>query len=62
MKPVSPEHPLYGLFSELVKCSLIERRLPADPHVDEYLTQLLVRFIHADEVFAVRSQGGRSSQ
>ncbi len=57
MKPVNPEHPLYGLFAELVAGSLAERRLPTDPKVDAYLTQLLVRFIHSDEVFAVRRQG-----
>jgi hypothetical protein len=58
MKPVSPQHPLYGLFAELVAGALERRKLPTDEGVDQYLTRLLVRFIHSDEVFAVK-RGGR---
>lgn len=58
MKPVDPGHPLYGLFGELVSDALVGRRLPTEPKVGSYLTDLLVRFIHSDEVFAVR-RGGR---
>ena len=57
MKPVSRDHPLYKHFAGLVADSLADRGLPTDPKVDHYLTQLLVRFIHSDEVFALRKQG-----
>jgi hypothetical protein len=57
MKPVDPGHPLYGLFTELVGESLAERHLPADPGVDAYLVDLLVRFLHSDQVFAVQREG-----
>jgi hypothetical protein len=58
MKPVSSDHPLFALFSELVAGSLSERGIPADPGVDSYLTKLLLRFMHSDEVFALK-RGGR---
>jgi hypothetical protein len=57
VKPVDPGHPLYGLFSDLVGESLAERRLPAESHVDAYLVDLLVRFLHSDAIFAVRREG-----
>ena len=57
MKPVSPQHPLYGLFAELVSDSLAKLHAPAESQVHPYLTDLLVRFLHSDSVFAVRREG-----
>jgi hypothetical protein len=58
MKPVNPKHPIYSHFAALVAEALSARRLPAESQVDSYLTDLLVRFIHSDEVYSVR-RGGR---
>jgi hypothetical protein len=57
MKPVDPGHPLYSHFAELVDGALARRRAPSEPGVHAYLTDLLLRFLHADEVFAVRKEG-----
>jgi hypothetical protein len=57
MKPVDPGHPLHGLFAELVGDALSERRLPTDDPAHAYLVDLLIRFSHSDELFAVKRAG-----
>ena len=56
MKPISRDHDLYKVFSELVEGSLPEHASDA-PEVQVYLTDLLARFVHTDGVFAIRKDG-----
>ena len=56
MKPVSRDHKLYRLFTEMVGDSLSNRGA-ACPEVESYLTDLLVRFIHTDCVYAIKREG-----
>lgn len=57
MKPVDRDHPLYGHFAQLVEDALARRRAPSSESVHAYLTDLLLRFLHSDDVFAVRREG-----
>lgn len=57
MKPVSNDHPLSHLFAELVQKSVADRRLSGCKEIETYLTDLLVRFVHTDGVFAIRREG-----
>lgn len=59
MKPVDPGHPLHGLFADLVGEALTDRRLPTDDLAHAYLVDLLIRFSHSDELFAIR-RGGKA--
>lgn len=57
MKPVSNDHPLSQLFAELVRESVANRRLVASREIESYLSDLLVRFVHTDGVFAISREG-----
>ncbi len=57
MKPVSNDHPLSQLFADHVRESVAGRRLAGCTEIESYLTDLLVRFVHTDGVFAIRREG-----
>lgn len=57
---IDPEHPLNRLFAELVHDAMgtaVSGAPQAD--VELYLTNLLVNFIHTDEIFRLRDRSGR---
>lgn len=57
---ISPNHPLYVLFADLVReqvATHISKQPEAD--VEAYLTELLVSFLHTDEIFRLRDAEGR---
>ena len=57
LKPVSPNHPLRSLFTDVIGVSLEETKAPVSPEVGVYLVDLLVRFIHTESLFAIQREG-----
>lgn len=57
---VSPDHPLYQLFFELV-CEHCDHLIGprSSQETRHYLSSLLVEFSHTDAVFAIRSEQGK---
>lgn len=57
---IQPDHPLFALFHELVHDSMAEELgRPNEAEVEEYLTRLLVAFLHTDRIFAIHDRMGR---
>ncbi len=59
-REISDDHPLRAFFSDTLHDSL-ERRLGIDESEDvtEYLTEMLVRFLHNDGIYEIRNAEGR---
>lgn len=53
-------HPLAEFFSEAVETALRSEGAATDPAVSHYLTELLVRFLHTDKIFAIQDASGRT--
>lgn len=59
-EPIRPDHPLFALFQELVHDSMSEELGRSnEAQVEEYLTGLLVAFLHTDRIFSIRDRYGR---
>ena len=54
-----PDHPLRRLFAGLTEQTFITTLGVADPHLTDYLSLLLSRFIHLDAVYRLRNAQGR---
>jgi hypothetical protein len=54
-----PDHPLRRLFAGLTEQTFTTTLGVADPHLVDYLSLLLSRFIHVDSVYRLRSAQGR---
>lgn len=52
--PIHPDHPLSRLFA-----GLVEKELPADPEVASYVTNLLMDFVHTDNLYRIRNAQGK---
>ena len=52
--PVSPNHPLWGLFREVVT-----RHFQDDPSIAEYVCGLLIDFVHIDHLYRIRNSRGK---
>src|SRR5262245_34658491 len=59
MAMVSSQHPLRRFFSGFAEQTFIVDLGIADTHLIRYLSEMLSRFIHADEVYRLRGPGGR---
>jgi hypothetical protein len=59
MAAISANHPLRRLFTGLAEQTFIVRLGIADPALIDYLSELLVRFVHMDEVYGLRGAGGK---
>lgn len=55
----SADHPLHRLFAGLTEQTFMTDLGVADPPLVDYLSLMLSRFIHADEMYAVRDTAGR---
>lgn len=53
MENISDDHPLRHLFTGLVEHTFCTRVGVCDPKLTDYLSDLLVRFIHVDELAAI---------
>jgi hypothetical protein len=51
---ISPNHPLRRLFAELVA-----KELPADHEVAAYVANLLIDFVHVDQLYRIRNCRGK---
>lgn len=51
---ISPDHPLRRLFADLVA-----RELPADRDVAGYVADLLIDFVHVDQLYRIRNSRGK---
>jgi hypothetical protein len=51
---ISSQHPLRRLFTELVW-----REIPADQEVAAYVADLLIDFVHADQLYRIRNARGK---
>ena len=54
-----PDHPLRRLFAGLTEQTFITTLGVADPHLTDYLSLLLSRFIHLDAVYRLRNAAGK---
>jgi hypothetical protein len=54
-----PDHPLRRLFAGLAEQMFLERLGIGDPRLVDYLTILLLRFIHVDAIYRIRNTQGR---
>lgn len=59
MFTVGRDHPLCRLFTALVRRHLYDAAQLCDPHIAEYVSGLLVRFTHVDNLYRIRSAKGR---
>jgi hypothetical protein len=55
---VPPEHPLRGLFQQAVRRAFHDRLGLPYQEVSAYLTELLVDFVHRDNLFRIRDRHG----
>ena len=53
------EHPLRRMFAGLAEHAFFSQLGVADPPLIDYLSSLLTRFIHHDEVYRLRGDSGR---
>jgi len=56
---LKPDHPLRRLFAGLTEQTFIDTLGLGDPPLIDYLSELLSRFIHMDDIFRLRSVRGR---
>jgi len=54
-----PEHPLRRMFAGLAEHAFFSHLGVADPPLIDYLSSLLTRFIHNDDVYRLRGNAGR---
>ena len=54
-----PEHPLRRMFAGLAEHAFFSHLGVADPPLIDYLSALLTRFIHNDDVYRLRGTAGR---
>ena len=54
-----PEHPLRRMFAGLAEHAFFSHLGVADPPLIDYLSALLTRFVHNDDVFRLRGASGR---
>jgi hypothetical protein len=59
MSPVPKSHPLRQLFTGLVEHTLYADVGLCDPEIADYLSELLVDFVHMDRIFSLRDARGR---
>ncbi|QDU62507.1 hypothetical protein Pan216_33740 [Planctomycetes bacterium Pan216] len=59
MKQVPESHPLRALFSGLTEQTFFCEMGVADTRLTDYLSQLLVRFIHRDSIYMLKGSQGR---
>ncbi len=52
-------HPLRTLFAGLTEQAFVSQMGIADPPLVDYITDLLARFLHVDQVFRLRDTAGR---
>src|SRR5262245_13869120 len=54
-----PDHPLRRLFAGLTEQTFLQTFGMADPHLTDYLSQLLSRFLQVDSIYRLRDGKGR---
>jgi hypothetical protein len=60
MRPqISPNHPLRKLFSELIQRHLVQAAQLDDSQIAGYVGDLLIDFIHSDNLYRIRNARGR---
>lgn len=55
----NPDHPLRRLFAGITEQTFMARLGLGDPRLIDYLSTLLTRFIHMDELHKLRNSGGQ---
>lgn len=59
-KRVSEHHPLRRHIGEVVHCAFAKRlEIRGEEEVERYLTEMLLRFVHEDALYAIRDLDGR---
>lgn len=59
MKPLSDSSPLQSLFAGITEHTFLSELGMADPGVIDYLSTMLLRFVHRDAIYAVKSPRGK---
>lgn len=55
-------HPIRDIFADAVHETLLQKLGVHDEQVETYLTELLVKFMHQDQLFSIRDAYGRRVQ
>ena len=58
-KPISPNHPLRSLFTELIEKRLLGTAQLDDHRIANYIAGLLVDFCHVENVYRIRDTKGK---
>ena len=58
-KPISPNHPLRSLFTELIEKRLLGTAQLEDHRIADYVAGLLLDFCHVENVYRIRDAKGR---
>jgi hypothetical protein len=59
MAVIPTNHPLRRMFAGITEQTFIARLGIGDPALIDYLSEMLARFIHMDELYRLRGSGGR---
>lgn len=59
VREIPPTHPLARLFAALTQQTFMTELGIADPRLIDYITGLLTRFVHIDNIFPLRSLAGK---
>jgi hypothetical protein len=59
MRPIRANHPLRHLFAGLTEHTFLSQLGVGDPNLIDYLSELLLRFIHMDGVYRLRNSQGK---
>ncbi len=59
VRQIPPTHPLGRLFAALTEHTFIGELGIADPRLIDYISRLLLRFVHMDAIFPFRSLAGK---
>src|SRR5579859_5068227 len=59
MRPIRANHPLRHLFAGLTEQTFLHQFGLGDPHLIDYLSELLLRFIHIDALYRLRNSQGK---
>jgi hypothetical protein len=58
-REISGEHPIWMYFGQAVHQALVDSFGMSEDDVEVYMTQMLVEFMHGDNLFSIRDRAGR---
>ena len=59
MRPLLPDHSLRRVFAGITEHAFIETLGMADPRLIDYVSEMMIRFVHFDAIFRLSNAQGR---